>query len=95
MTGYSRAKFGPAWEDVDLNRCDTRNDILARDLRQVVYKTGSSCIVAKGELRDPYTATMINFVRGLSTSSKVQIDLRGPGASDDEEESAPVMIVPR
>jgi hypothetical protein len=29
MAGYSRAKFGPAWEDVDLNRRDTRNDILA------------------------------------------------------------------
>jgi hypothetical protein len=36
MVGYSRAKFGRAWEDVDLNRCDARNDMLARDLRQVV-----------------------------------------------------------
>jgi hypothetical protein len=36
MTGYAREKFGPAWFDADLNGCDTRNDILARDLRQVV-----------------------------------------------------------
>lgn len=74
MTGYSRLKFGKAWEDVDLNGCDTRNDILARDLRKVVLKSGSACIVAKGTLDDPYTATTINFVRGPSTSSKVQVD---------------------
>ena len=74
MTGYSRAKFGKPWEDVDLNRCDTRNDILARDLTKVVLKTGSKCTVAKGMLNDPYTNTTITFVRGPSTSGKVQID---------------------
>lgn len=74
MSGYSRAKFGPAWQDVDLNGCDTRNDVLARDLRQVVLKSGSACIVAKGTLDDPYTASTINFVRGPSTSIKVQIE---------------------
>ena len=74
MTGYSRDKFGPAWNDVDLNGCDTRNDILARDLKQVVFTAGSDCIVAKGTLHDPYTATTINFVRGVGTSSTVQID---------------------
>jgi hypothetical protein len=31
-TGYTRDEFGPAWADVDRNGCDTRNDILARDL---------------------------------------------------------------
>ena len=31
-TGYTRAQFGPEWADVDRNRCDTRNDILKRDL---------------------------------------------------------------
>ena len=50
MTGYSRAKFGPAWEDVDLNRCDTRNDILARDLRPHSFKGESECKVAEGKL---------------------------------------------
>ena len=33
-TGYSREEFGPAWADVDHNGCDTRNDILARDLTE-------------------------------------------------------------
>ncbi len=35
-SGYSRAQFGQAWADVDRNGCDTRNDILARDLRDTV-----------------------------------------------------------
>ena len=29
---YNREDFGQAWADVDHNGCDTRNDILARDL---------------------------------------------------------------
>ena len=29
--------FGPAWADVDSNGCDTRNDILGRDLKQADY----------------------------------------------------------
>ena len=31
-TGYDRDLFGQAWADVDRNGCDTRNDILRRDL---------------------------------------------------------------
>jgi hypothetical protein len=54
MTGYSRAKFGPAWEDVDLNGCDTRNDMLARDLKQIILNAGSECVVAiTGKPRKP------------------------------------------
>ena len=74
MAGYSRAKFGPAWEDVDLNRCDTRNDILARDLRPRSFKGESECKVAEGKLDDPYTGMTISFVQGKKTSSAVQID---------------------
>jgi len=74
MTGYSRAQFGSAWDDVDLNGRDTRNDILVRDLKQVVFNGSSDCKVAEGTLRDPYTATTINFVQGPKTSSAVQID---------------------
>src|SRR4051794_41112789 len=32
MTGYTRAQFGKAWADTDHNGCDTRNDVLRRDL---------------------------------------------------------------
>jgi Protein of unknown function (DUF1524) len=74
MSGYSRSKFGPAWEDVDLNGCDTRNDILGRDLKQVAFKTGSDCRVAKGTLKDTYTGQTIAFVQGPGTSLAVQVD---------------------
>jgi hypothetical protein len=72
-TGYSRDAFGPSWADVDRNGCDTRNDILARDLVDVVYRDGG-CVVASGLLYDPYTGSLISFTRGQSTSSAVQID---------------------
>lgn len=74
MTGYDRSQFGPAWKDVDRNGCDTRNDILARDLGKIVHKPGTyGCVIASGTLDDPYTGAQIDFVRGPQ-SSKVQID---------------------
>lgn len=71
---YDRAEFGQAWADVDRNGCDTRNDILKRDLTDVVFTSDSTCKVDSGTLADPYTATTIQFQRGPSTSSAVQID---------------------
>jgi len=74
-TGYDRALFGQAWADVDRNGCDTRNDVLRRDLTAYVLKAGThGCLVLSGTLPDPYTGTTIAFVRGQSTSAKVQID---------------------
>ena len=74
-TGYSREEFGPAWADVDRNGCDTRNDILARDLEGETFKPGTqNCVVLTGTLPDKYTGTTITFVRGSTTSSAVQID---------------------
>ena len=74
-TGYSRDEFGPAWADVDRNGCDTRNDILARDLTSERFKPGTNnCVVTAGILADKYTGTTINFTRGQDTSSDVQID---------------------
>lgn len=72
LTGYSRAAFGPAWQDVDHNGCDTRNDILRRDLTS--RGMSGSCTVLTGVLHDPYTAKVIAFRRGVGTSTKVQID---------------------
>jgi Protein of unknown function (DUF1524) len=80
LTGYSRAQFGPAWtDDVTVtdghNGCDTRNDILRRDLTDIVIKPGThGCTVASGLLHDPYTNTVITFIRGIKTSTVVQID---------------------
>ena len=72
-TGYDRVgDFGTAWLDVDRNGCDTRNDVLSRDLTGVV-KSGT-CKVMTGTIVSPYTNATIGFVRGASTSALVQID---------------------
>ena len=74
-TGYSRDQFGQAWADIDRNGCDTRNDILKRDLTGIVYKPGTrNCVVASGTLVDRYSGESINFIRGNLTSMEVQID---------------------
>jgi len=73
MTGYSREAFGPAWTDTNRNGCDTRNDILGRDLIAKTYKAGThGCLILSGTLLDPYTASDILFVRG--GASEVDID---------------------
>jgi hypothetical protein len=62
-TGYTREQFGPSWSDDNgveggHNGCDTRNDILRRDLVDLTYKTSTrDCVVATGTLHDPYTGT--------------------------------------
>jgi hypothetical protein len=74
-TGYERSQFGPAWSDFDRNGCDTRNDILYRDLTSIVFKSGTKdCVVLTGTLIDPYSGEKISFVRGVRTSMDVQID---------------------
>lgn len=75
LTGYDRARFGPAWTDIDRNGCDQRNQVLARDMtdEQIKPKT-HGCVVATGHLHDPYTGKQIAFRRGNRTSEAVQID---------------------
>ena len=78
---YRRAAFGDAWTDDNdapggHNGCDTRNDILDRDLVDKTYVAISRCpaAVATGTLHDPYTSETINLVRGNQTGAAVQID---------------------
>ena len=74
-TGYSRAQFGPAWADVDRNGCDTRNDILKRDLTSITYRAKTrNCVVETGTLLDRYSGETMNFVKGNISSMEVQID---------------------
>ena len=74
-TGYARSEFGQTWADVDRNGCDTRNDILKRDLTEVLFKEKTrNCVVLSGILIDRYSGETINFVRGNITSMEVQID---------------------
>lgn len=77
---YNRSEFGSSWTDSHTaelggNGCDTRNDILKRDLINVRYSDAKKCVVVTGTLEeDPYTGRTINFRRGVSTSSAIQID---------------------
>jgi hypothetical protein len=72
---YDRNAFGQRWADVDRNGCDTRNDVLRRDLVDTTTKPGThDCVVLTGTLHDPYTGTTISYLRGQGTSERVQID---------------------
>jgi hypothetical protein len=79
VPGYDRAAFGQAWADVDHNGCDTRNDVLRRDLTGILTRAGTrGCVVLSGTLHDPYTGRTIAFHRGETSSMAVQIDHRYP-----------------
>lgn len=78
---YRRPAFGEAWDDDNGapgggNQCDTRNDILNRDLLDKTYVSTKRCAqaVATGTLRDPYTNSTVGFVRGNQVGASVQID---------------------
>ena len=77
---YRRAAFGDAWSDDNPapgghNGCDTRNDVLKRDMTKETFKPGThDCVVLTGTLADPYTGRSISFTRGQGTSEAVQID---------------------
>ena len=71
---FKRYRFGERWsDDVDVefghNGCNTRDDILRRDLDQVELRRGT-CLVQRGVLHDPYSGETIAFVR----SEAVQVD---------------------
>ena len=80
MTGYSREQFGQAWSDdndnpMGHNGCDTRNDILRRDLiLNRLDPDTAGCVVLTGLLRDPYTSETLHFRRGETSSLAIQID---------------------
>jgi hypothetical protein len=78
---YRRAAFGDSWTDDNTapgghNGCDTRNDILDRDLVDKTYVATKRCpaAVATGTLYDPYTNDVIHFTRGNQVGASVQID---------------------
>jgi hypothetical protein len=78
---YRRPAFGDAWTDdndapLGHNGCDTRDDILDRDLVDKTYVSIKRCpsAVATGTLRDPYTNTTVTFQRGAKVGESVQID---------------------
>lgn len=79
-TCYRREAFGERWTDAtsaqgSRNGCDTRNDVLRRDLTAAKLKAGTGgCVVLSGELADPYSGRQVMFTRGVATSAAVQLD---------------------
>ncbi|MEW2631747.1 HNH endonuclease family protein [Streptomyces sp. NPDC048389] len=77
-TGYDRDEFGYAWMDtadgvpLARNGCDTRNDMLARDGRDLAYRAGSDCVVVEMTVHDPYTGRTIEWRK--QKAAEVQID---------------------
>ena len=73
---YQRAAFGPAWKDTAVpgvaaaNRCDTRDDILRRDL--TADQPPAGCKLRSGTLADPYTGKTITWTAAHPTA--VEID---------------------
>ncbi|MFZ4373172.1 MAG: GmrSD restriction endonuclease domain-containing protein [Mycobacterium sp.] len=75
---FKRYQFGKAWsDDVNVefghNGCNTRDDILRRDLKNLVVRPGT-CYAQSGTLIDPYSGVTIDFVRSPDTSNAVEID---------------------
>lgn len=72
MTNYKRSQFSSGWQS--FSGCDMRNRVLRRDLTDIEFVKNNNCLVASGNLNDPYTGKLINFKRGNTTSRLVQID---------------------
>ncbi|MFE3446224.1 HNH endonuclease family protein [Nocardia sp. NPDC059180] len=70
--------FGPAWSDDyegtgGHDGCDTRNNVLARQLTDIGYRPGTrDCVVVSGILADPYTGTSVTFTK--SDAGNVPVD---------------------
>jgi hypothetical protein len=85
VPGYDRGcgrggacSFGRAWSDNHAgpgghDGCDTRNNVLARQLTNVTYKAGTrQCVVLSGQLLEPYTGRQVTLRK--AEASKLQID---------------------
>lgn len=78
---FSREKqFGSAWTDDNTtemggNGCNTRDDVLGRDLDDTTFEDEDECVVSTGTLKkDPYTGREIRYRKGTTTSRLVQVD---------------------
>lgn len=58
---YERDAFGTGWLDLDGDGCDTRDEVMQRDLTRTRTKP-DGCGVATGRLDDPYGGGRIDYV---------------------------------
>jgi len=68
---YNRDAFGTPWADVDGNGCDTRNDVLARDLIDTTIE--ENCKVTDGLLVDPYDGKEVRLADGIHIDHVVSL----------------------
>lgn len=74
---YKRSEFGDGWsDDVDApgghNGCDTRDDVLRRDLSDLREGDRNRCVVISGTLHDPYTGKNLPYY--YRRASQIQTD---------------------
>ncbi|MYT69344.1 MULTISPECIES: DUF1524 domain-containing protein [unclassified Streptomyces] len=74
---YKRSEFGDGWsDDVDApggrNGCDTRDDVLRRDLDDLREGDRNRCVVISGTLHDPYTGKSLPYY--YRRASQIQTD---------------------
>lgn len=74
---YKRENFGRYWSDETdavggRNGCDTRDDVLRRDLRELREGDRNACVVLSGVLHDPYTGKELPYF--YRRASQIQTD---------------------
>ncbi|MFD7260774.1 HNH endonuclease family protein [Streptomyces sp. NPDC059874] len=74
---YKRENFGTYWSDETdavggRNGCDTRDDVLRRDLRELREGDRNPCVVLSGVLHDPYTGKELPYT--YRRASQIQTD---------------------
>ncbi|MGW7417817.1 HNH endonuclease family protein [Streptomyces sp. NPDC054863] len=74
---YKRAEFGETWSDETdapggRNGCDTRDDVLHRDLTVLRRGDHDACVPLSGVLRDPYTGRELPYT--YRRASQIQTD---------------------
>lgn len=74
---YKRAEFGETWSDETdapggRNGCDTRDDVLSRDLTVLKQGDRDACVPLSGVLHDPYTGKELPY--SYRRASQIQTD---------------------
>ncbi|MFI1065347.1 HNH endonuclease family protein [Streptomyces spororaveus] len=74
---YKRENFGRYWSDETdavggRNGCDTRDDVLRRDLTELREGDRNPCVVLSGTLHDPYTGKVLPYT--YRRASQIQTD---------------------
>ncbi|MFE2285781.1 HNH endonuclease family protein [Streptomyces sp. NPDC059443] len=74
---YKRESFGRYWSDETdavggRNGCDTRDDVLRRDLKELREGDRNPCVVVSGTLHDPYTGKELPYY--YRRASQIQTD---------------------